>query len=114
VTRLQSYAVLAAVVLLLGAGLAAFLPTSRSGDDCGTWVAPVHVEHDVDFLTGFPRTRTPAQGFDRSSLVNELRPSCDDALEIRRIVSLVLLGVAVALPLGLAFGARSRRKRTDS
>jgi hypothetical protein len=119
VTRIQKIAFVAATVVLLGAAVAATFapssvssPQSRSGVQCGTWAAP---DWPSDQPFGFVTSRDvqihglPDEVVDDLAILDY---RCDERLDSRRLLSLILAGLAIALPLGVfVLGAR-RRQRT--
>jgi hypothetical protein len=96
-------------LLLLGAALATFLPTSPDGSTCGTWVAPEwSASRTQDVVDRATQTEIDAEQVSRSDLAAQARAIgagaersqavCADALGNRRNLALVLLGLAVAAP----------------
>lgn len=118
---------LAALVLLLaGAGAATFAPSSASGASCGTWVAPEWSASETAELVGkydalserasvlSPEMSGEAAG--RAERLMAIQQGCDAALGTRRMVALVLLGLAVAVPAAVLFvgsGAGRVRERSE-
>ena len=113
-TVIQKIALVAATVVLLGAAVATtFVPSYLSGEPCGTWVAPeLPSEEPIGIITG-PRAgdRQIQRLFDQAvaeSAIFEQR--CDDErLDSRRLLSLILGGLAIALPMGVLVARRRQR-----
>lgn len=105
---LARLAVVAGVVLLLGAVAATFLPTSPQGATCGSWVDPEWKDDETDELVrGWQDLGQDGEAIG----VRMVKRACDDALSTRRTVSLVLLGSAVVVPTGIAFVGGATRRR---
>lgn len=111
-------AIAAAVLLLLGAVAATFLPTSPNGATCGTWISPEWGEKETDELVESTRglveqslsDELAAEAYAIAAGARESQRVCSDALSTRRTISLVLLGLAVLVPVGVMFIAGGRRE----
>lgn len=109
-------AVLAAL-LLAAAAIATLAPTSAIGTSCGTWVAPEYDRDRVaDLLARGEDTTADLEQLgaesDLTAMGNVLAAAtleCDDALDTRRLIALVLLGLAVAAPLAIIYVGRARK-----
>lgn len=110
-------AVLAAL-LLTGALVATFAPTSAHGSSCGTWVAPEYDrERTAELIARGSETaddleRLGADGSNLTSMGNALAATtiaCDDQLDGRRLLALILLGLAVAAPAGIIYIGRAKK-----
>lgn len=104
---IQRLAVVAGLVLLLGAGLFTFLPTNANGSTCGTWVAPEWDKDESAELAG----RAADLGDEGEALAREVATNyrqCTDALSTRRLLSIGLLVGAVLLPAGIVFVGRGQ------
>jgi hypothetical protein len=106
----------AAAMLLLGAAVATtFVPLYQSGEPCGTWVAPeLPSEEPIGIITG-PRAgerqiqRLLDQAVAETAIFEQ---RCDERLDSRRLLSLILGGLAIALPMGVFVLGAGRRQRT--
>lgn len=108
-----------AALLLAAAAIATLAPTSALGTSCGTWVAPEYDRDQVAKLvargqdTAADLEQLGADGSDLTSMGNVLAATtiqCDDALDGRRLITLVLLGLAVAAPVGIIYVGRGRKE----
>lgn len=113
------------VLLLVAAVLVTFAPASPSGATCGSWVAPEWDDDAVaELLEQYQSIYDRARAAGRDDLaedalgsasgVAEAHRVCSDALSARRALSLVLLGLAVVVPVGVLFVAGGRRNRPET
>ena len=123
VSTLHRIAIAAAVILFLGAVAATLLPTSPQGATCGTWVTPEWQEDEVDEFVESSldlAERDPTGGGISGEVVGMAAGAraaqrlCDDALGTRRTVTLVLVGLMVAVPVALVFIGAGRRTEDDA
>jgi hypothetical protein len=116
VAVLQKIAFVGATVVLLGAAVATTLaPSYRSGEPCGTWVSPERPSEQFVVILGSVRgsqihgARDEFAGETARALFEQ---RCDERLDSRRLVSLTLGGLGIALPLGAYVLTTRRRLRT--
>jgi len=107
-----------AALFLAAAAIATLAPTSALGTSCGTWVAPEYDRDQVaDLLARGEKTaagleQLGADGSDLTAMGNVLAATtieCDDALDTRRLVALVLLGLAIAAPVAIIYVGRPKK-----
>lgn len=118
-------AIAVGAVLLAAAVAVTFVPASPSGATCGNWLAPEWDQDKVgELLDQYESIYDQAQASGQDDIANEAAGSaagvaeahrvCSNALSTRRVVSLVLVGLAVVVPIGVLFVAGGRRKRSES
>lgn len=118
---LKRLAAALAVLFVLGAVAATFLPTAPGGASCGTWVSPEWNDDDVDaLLEDFEGLYDRAIESELYDFAGEAEGSvrgvmfasiaCESALSTRRAVALSLLGAAAVVPLAVLFVAGRREQ----
>lgn len=119
-SQLSTRLAIAVGVLFLVAGAAvAFAPTSTSGTTCGTWVNPRWTEEKgsalakkwADLGDQFEALNAydeAANARGSALAASSIYGRCSDALSPRRTWSIVLIGLAIALPIGVVFVAGRR------
>lgn len=116
-TTLQRAASVLAGLFLLGAALVIFIPASPQDVTCGTWISPEWPEDEsralaeqaLDLAEGddFLGMDGQAEAIAMSAARNYRL--CDDALDTRRLLSFVFLGLAIFTPAALLFIGAGRR-----
>lgn len=100
-------AVVFGLLLVLGAAVATFLPADQPNAKCGTWVNP---EWDTARSQELAKDFAELGANQQAVHVANAYLGCRDALDTRRTVTFVLLGLAVMVPVGVLFIAGGRRE----
>jgi hypothetical protein len=121
-------AIAAGVVFLLGAVFVAVVPSSPSGAKCGSLVNPNYTDGETrTILKKAERLYNEAEGLDLGgedyqgsalSIAQDARAAniaCEDARSSRRTWLFALIGLAIVIPVTIAFvgGARKRSDQGD-
>lgn len=113
------------VLLVVAAVLVTFVPASPSGATCGNWVAPEWDDDTTaqlleqarslyDEASAAGQDAIASQALGSGTGIAKAHQVCSDALSTRRAVSLVLVGLAVVVPIGVLFVGGGRRKRSET